>query len=60
MMAYSQYGFFLRWIMRMIARRNGEPTDTSRDHDYTDWAAVDRFAQDVAAVFKTRVGAAVS
>jgi menaquinone-dependent protoporphyrinogen oxidase len=43
-MAFSQYGFVLRLIMKMISRRNGGPTDTSRDYEMTDWAAVDRFA----------------
>jgi menaquinone-dependent protoporphyrinogen oxidase len=32
--------------MRRIASRKGLDTDTSRDYDYTDWDAVDRFARD--------------
>ena len=43
-MAYTKYGFLLRWLTQWISRRNGGPTDTSRDHELTDWAAVDRFA----------------
>lgn len=43
-MAYTQYGPLLRWIMKLISRRRGGPTDTSRDHEMTDWQAVDRFA----------------
>lgn len=43
-MAYTQYGPFLRWIMKQIAKRNGEPTDTSRDHEMTDWSQVGCFA----------------
>jgi menaquinone-dependent protoporphyrinogen oxidase len=50
-LAYTQYGFVKRWIMRGIARREGGSTDTTRDHDYTDWREVARFAD--------RVGAAV-
>jgi menaquinone-dependent protoporphyrinogen oxidase len=46
--AYTQYGLFLRWIMKRISRRKGGPTDTTRDHDFTDWAAVDRFAERLA------------
>lgn len=46
--AYTQYGLFLRWIMKRISQRQGGPTDTSRDHDMTDWEAVDRFAERVA------------
>ncbi|HEY1905234.1 MAG TPA: hypothetical protein VGG91_04290 [Myxococcaceae bacterium] len=30
--------------MRRIASREGGDTDTSRDYEYTDWAAVDRCA----------------
>jgi menaquinone-dependent protoporphyrinogen oxidase len=47
-LAYRQYGFLKRWIMRRIAAREGGPTDTSRDHDLTDWSAVRAFALDVA------------
>jgi menaquinone-dependent protoporphyrinogen oxidase len=43
--AYTKYWFFLRWVMKGIAKRNGNPTDTSRDHELTDWKAVDRFAE---------------
>jgi menaquinone-dependent protoporphyrinogen oxidase len=48
-LAYSQYGFFKRQILRFIAWREGAPTDTRRDYEFTDWAAVRRFALDVAA-----------
>jgi menaquinone-dependent protoporphyrinogen oxidase len=46
-LAYTQYGFFKRWIIRAIARREGGSTDTTRDHEYTDWDAVARFADGV-------------
>ena len=42
--AYTKYGPVLRWIMKQIAKRNGGPTDTSCDHELTDWAQVARFA----------------
>jgi menaquinone-dependent protoporphyrinogen oxidase len=48
-LAYTQYGFVKRWFMRRIAEREGGPTDTSRDHDLTNWAAVREFALNVAA-----------
>jgi menaquinone-dependent protoporphyrinogen oxidase len=48
-LAYTQYGFFIRQMMRFIAWREGAPTDTSRDYEFTDWVAVRRFALDVAA-----------
>ena len=41
---YSQYGFVTRWIMKRIAEKEGSDTDTSRDHEYTDWNAVSQFA----------------
>jgi len=34
---YTHYDFFKKLIMRMIAKRHGESTDTSSDHEYTDW-----------------------
>ena len=43
--AYTRYGWVLRWIMRMISRKNGGPTDTTCDHELTDWNAVDCFAE---------------
>ena len=48
-LAYTQYGFLKRWMMRRIAEREGGPTDTARDHDLTNWAAVREFALNVAA-----------
>lgn len=39
---YLQYGFFLRMLMRFISGVVGASTDMSRDHEYTDWAAVER------------------
>ena len=35
--------------MRFIAWREGAPTDTRRDYEFTDWAAVRQFALDFAA-----------
>ena len=52
-LAYTQYGFLKRFFMRQIARREGGPTDVSRDHELTNWDDVDRFA-DTAAGFATR------
>jgi menaquinone-dependent protoporphyrinogen oxidase len=47
-LAYTQYRWWLRWIMQRISRSHGGPTDTSRDHELTDWGAVDRFAAGLA------------
>lgn len=46
---YSKYNPFLRFIMKRIARRAGASTDTSRDHEFTDWGALDRFVSDFVA-----------
>jgi len=54
-LAYTQYGFFTRWMMRRISVREGGPTDTSRDHDLTDWRAVREFALAVAADARERM-----
>jgi len=43
-MAFTKYNVVLRWIMKRISARAGGPTDTSRDHDLTDWTQVQRFA----------------
>lgn len=40
---YTQYNPLVRFIMRRIAATAGGDLDTSRDYEYTDWAAVDRF-----------------
>ena len=42
--AYTKYGVILRWIMKQIAKQNGGPTDTSRDHELTNWTQVENFA----------------
>ena len=42
-LAYSRYNFIIRFLMKRIARKAGAPTDTSRDYEFTDWAALDRF-----------------
>jgi menaquinone-dependent protoporphyrinogen oxidase len=46
---YLEYDFATRTLIRLMMRRDGHPTDASRDFDYTDWDAVDRFAHECAA-----------
>jgi menaquinone-dependent protoporphyrinogen oxidase len=48
--AYTRYSFPVRMAMKFIAWRNGGPTDTSRDHELTDWAQVRQFALRVLAL----------
>ena len=43
---YTRYGFVVRLLMKRISRQHGRSTDVTRDHDYTDWAAVDAFVRD--------------
>jgi menaquinone-dependent protoporphyrinogen oxidase len=41
---YSVYGPIKRRVMIVFVGLGGGETDTSRDYEYTDWDAVDRFA----------------
>jgi menaquinone-dependent protoporphyrinogen oxidase len=41
---YSKYGPIKRRVVQAFAAVGGHDTDASRDHDYTDWKAVEDFA----------------
>jgi menaquinone-dependent protoporphyrinogen oxidase len=41
---YTKYGWLKRWVMRRISGKAGGSTDVTRDHEYTDWAELRRFA----------------
>ena len=45
---YREYDVFTRVLIRLISRHEGHPTDAGRDHDFTDWDGVERFAQECA------------
>jgi menaquinone-dependent protoporphyrinogen oxidase len=45
---YTRYNWLVRFVMKRIARAHGGDTDTTRDYEYTDWKAVDAFANAVA------------
>jgi menaquinone-dependent protoporphyrinogen oxidase len=45
---YRSYNPFIRFMMRLIAGAAGGDIDTSRDYEYTDWIAVERFATEFA------------
>jgi menaquinone-dependent protoporphyrinogen oxidase len=47
-LAYTRYGLFKRFVMRSIAKRESGPTDTTRDHELTDWSAVAQLANQMA------------
>ncbi|MFC6827090.1 flavodoxin domain-containing protein [Halopelagius fulvigenes] len=44
---YSEYGFLKRFVMRKIVSKMGGDADPRRDYEYTDWATVERFAEEV-------------
>jgi menaquinone-dependent protoporphyrinogen oxidase len=44
---YTKYGFVLRFIMKRISKHQGGSTDTTHDHEYTDWRALDRFVDEL-------------
>lgn len=46
---YTQYSWLKRMLMKHIAAKEGGATDTTRDHEYTDWDAVTRFVEELAA-----------
>ena len=45
---YREYDFFTRLLIKLMMKHGGHPTDTSHDHDFTDWDAVDRLGREVA------------
>ncbi len=51
---YSEYGLLTRFVMRRIARKHGGGTDASRDYEYTEWDAVERFAAEFAGLLAER------
>jgi menaquinone-dependent protoporphyrinogen oxidase len=53
-LAYSQYGWVTRRVMRWISRREGGSTDMTHDHEYTNWEAVQQFADEFANALVTR------
>jgi len=44
---YTRYNPIVRWVMKRISAKEGRSTDTSRDHEYTDWTAVEAFGEEV-------------
>ena len=45
---YTEYDFFKKLIMKMISKKEGHTTDTSKDYEFTDWNAVKKFALEFA------------
>ena len=46
-LSYSRYNFLVRFVMKRIAKSQGASMDTSRDHDLTDWAALDHIVDEL-------------
>jgi menaquinone-dependent protoporphyrinogen oxidase len=53
---YTRYGAIEKLVMRMIAKRAGGDTDTSRDHEYTDWKGLDQFVTSMVAEIEETAG----
>jgi menaquinone-dependent protoporphyrinogen oxidase len=47
-LAYREYNVLTRFVVRLIAKREGGPTDTSHDHELTNWDEVDRLGHAMA------------
>jgi len=45
---YTKYNPLLRFVMKWIAKSEGGDTNTSRDYEYTDWVALDRYIEEFA------------
>jgi menaquinone-dependent protoporphyrinogen oxidase len=50
---FKEYNLPTRVLMRLIAHKHDPRVDVHQDTDYTDWAAVDRFAEAFAASLRT-------
>ena len=55
---YTKYNLLLRFVMKQIAKSAHADTDTSKDHEYTDWAALDHFVEEFAQGLASRSAAA--
>ena len=44
---YTKYNVLVRFVMKRIARQAGASTDTTHDHEFTDWEALDRIVDEL-------------
>ena len=44
---YPNYGFFDKYIIKLIMFITNGPTDTSQSYEFTDWSKVDEFAREL-------------
>lgn len=54
---YSKYNLVVRWVMKRIARKEGASTDTSKDHVFTNWEALDGFVAELVDELVDQAGA---
>lgn len=52
---YTEYDFMKKFIMRQIAKRGHGDTDTTHDHEYTDWERLKVFVSEFIRLAKTRL-----
>ncbi len=45
---FTRYNPLLRWVMKRIGAKEGLSTDSTHDHEYTDWERVDALADHIA------------
>jgi menaquinone-dependent protoporphyrinogen oxidase len=53
-LAYTQYNWLVRLLMRRIAVKEGGSPDTTHDHEYTDWNQVEELADHLAYEIRRR------
>lgn len=54
---YRTYGFLMRAIMKRISQSAGHTTDTSKNHEFTDWDQVRTFADELVAILPHDIAA---
>jgi menaquinone-dependent protoporphyrinogen oxidase len=53
--SFTKYNPLVRLVMKRISRKAGGFTDTSRDHEYTDWSQVTDFVDEFAERLRSKV-----
>ncbi len=56
---YTEYSRPVKWLFTLLSAVTTGDTDTSRDYEYTDWDAVERFASEFGDLVETERGRAV-
>lgn len=51
---YTQYSWLKRALMKQVAKHEGASVDSTQDHEYTRWPAVDAFADDFLSYVRAR------